>query len=118
MVKFRTGFRVKDLMVKKMEIKKEKLRTYKDRLAWQKAYSLCSQIYKATKVFPLSEQYGLTSQIKRSALSIPSNIAEGYARFSKNEYVRFLYIAYASTAELETQLLLAKDLEYVQSHVT
>ncbi|MCX5680939.1 MAG: four helix bundle protein [Candidatus Omnitrophica bacterium] len=97
--------------------KKEKLKTYKDLIAWQKAYSLCFKIYEMTKSFPVSEQYGLTSQIKRSALSIPSNIAEGYTRHGTQDYIRFLYIAYASLAELETQLLLAKDLKYFSPNV-
>ncbi len=94
--------------------KKTKLKTYKDLIAWQKAYQLCLRIYKVAKSFPSPEQYGLTSQIKRSALSIPSNIAEGYVRQGTQDYIRFLYIAYASLAELETQLLLAKDLGYIK----
>jgi len=92
---------------------KVKLRTYKDLFAWQKSYKLCLKIYAITKLFPRIEQYGLTSQIKRSALSIPSNIAEGYTRHSTPDYLRFLYIAYSSLAELETQLLLARDLKYI-----
>jgi len=96
-------------------IEKRKLKTYKDLIAWQKSYSLCLEIYRATKIFPQSEQYGLTAQMKRSALSVPSNIAEGYVRHGTRDYIRFLYIAYASLAELETQLLLAKDLGYIKS---
>ncbi len=95
---------------------KEKLKTYKDLISWQKSYSLCLSIYKKTQTFPKSEQYGLTSQLNRSALSVPSNIAEGYTRFGTSEYLRFLYIAYASLAELETQLFLAKDLNYLKQN--
>ena len=91
------------------------LQTYKDLIAWQKSYALCLKIFKVTRSFPRDEQYGLTSQLKRSALSIPSNIAEGYTRHQTLEYIRFLYIGYASLAELETQILLAKDLEYINA---
>jgi len=98
-------------------MEKKRLKTYKDLIAWQKSYNLCLKIYEAVKTFPRSDQYGLTDQIKRSALSIPSNIAEGYTRFSTQEYMRFLYIAYASLAELETQLLLARDLKYFTSNI-
>jgi four helix bundle protein len=95
---------------------KEKLKTYKDLISWQKSYNLCLFIHKKTQTFPKSEQYGLTSQLNRSALSVPSNIAEGYTRFGTSEYLRFLYIAYASLAELETQLFLAKDLNYLKQN--
>ena len=94
-----------------------KLRTYKDLIAWKKSYELCFKIHKISRCFPRSEQFGLTSQLKRSALSIPSNIAEGYTRHSTQDYIRFLYIAYSSLAELETQLLLAKDLGYIESDI-
>jgi len=93
---------------------KIKLKTFKDLIAWQKSYALCLHIYEITKHFPKTEQFGLTSQLKRSALSVPSNIAEGYTRHSTQDYLRFLYIAYSSLAELETQLLLAKDLTYIK----
>lgn len=94
-------------------IKENKLRTHKDLHAWQKSYDLCLAIHKQTRLFPPNEQYGLSSQIKRSALSVPSNIAEGYNRRTTQDYLRFLYIAYGSLAELETQLLLSKDLNYL-----
>ena len=93
--------------------KKIKLRTYKDLIAWQRAYQLCLLTYQTVRTFPRTEQFGLTSQLKRSALSIPSNIAEGYTRYSRPEYLRFLYISYASLAELETQLLIVKDLNFI-----
>ena len=71
-------------------------------------------VYKVTKSFPKDEIYGLTSQIRRSAVSIPSNIAEGYGRKTTLEYVRFLYIAYGSVCELETQVMILGDLCYVE----
>jgi four helix bundle protein len=88
------------------------LKSYKDLNVWQKAYSLCLGIYKLTGSFPGEEKYGLTSQIRRSAVSVPSNIAEGYGRKSTKEYLQLLYIAYGSVCELETQLLLSGDLGY------
>ncbi len=91
------------------------LKTHKELIAWQKAYNLCLKTFKSTEKFPRSEQFGLTSQLKRSALSIPSNIAEGYNRGSTSEYIRLLYISYASLAELETQLMIAHDLGYIQT---
>lgn len=90
------------------------LRNFKDLKVWQKSYQLCLDIYKTTKGFPKEERYGLTSQTRRAAVSIPSNIAEGYGRKTTPDYIRCLYIAYGSTCELETQLLLAGDLGYIQ----
>lgn len=72
------------------------------------------QIYKITKDFPKQETYGLTSQIRRAAVSVPSNIAEGYGRKTTPDYLRSLYIAYGSNCELETQILLSGDLEYLK----
>ena len=93
----------------------EMLKNYKDLLVWQKAYQLCLAVYKATKGYPNEERYGLTSQIRRAAVSVPSNIAEGYGRKTTLEYIRFLYIAYGSNCELETQLLLSGDLGYLEA---
>jgi four helix bundle protein len=90
------------------------LRNYKELKVWQKSYQLCLQIYKITKGFPKEEIYTLTSQIRRAAISVPSNIAEGYGRKSTPEYIRFLYIAYGSSCELETQILLSGDLSYIK----
>ena len=89
------------------------LKNYKELKVWQKAYQLCVEIYKITKNFPKEERYGLTSQIRRAAVSVPSNIAEGYGRKTTPEYIQALYIAYGSNCELETQLLLSGDLDYV-----
>jgi four helix bundle protein len=92
----------------------EMLKNYKELNVWQKSYKLCLHIYKITKCFPKDEMYGLTSQIRRSAVSIPSNIAEGYGRKTTLEYVRFFYIAYGSVCELETQTMISGDLGYVE----
>lgn len=86
------------------------LTSYKDLVVWQKSMELAKQVYFVTKRFPASELYGLTSQMRRSAVSIASNIAEGYCRKNLGEYVQFLCIARASLAELETQTILSKDL--------
>lgn len=86
------------------------LQSYRDLLAWQKSFELALAIFDLTKNFPKSELYGLISQMRRAAFAIPSNIAEGYTRQHRREYIQFLSIAYSSGAELETQLLLAKKL--------
>jgi four helix bundle protein len=93
------------------------LTNYKELKVWQRAYSLCLEIYKITKIFPKDEQYNLTSQIRRAAVSIPSNIAEGYGRKTTPDYIRSLYIAYGSICELETQIMLAGDLEYISGEI-
>jgi len=90
------------------------LKNYKELNVWQKSYQLCLEIYNITKGFPKDEQYGLTSQIRRAAVSLPSNIAEGYGRKTTPDYLRSLYIAYGSCCELETQILLAGDLGYIK----
>jgi four helix bundle protein len=81
-------------------------------VAWQKAYELALEVYRVTMTFPKEEVYGLVSQMRRAAVSIPSNIAEGYQRQSRKEYVQFLSIAYGSCGELETQILLSRDLGF------
>ena len=75
-------------------------------------------IYRITAKFPKQERYGLTSQLRRSAVSVPSNIAEGYGRKTTADYVRSLYIAYGSNCELETQILLSADLGYIENGVS
>ncbi|WP_396152929.1 four helix bundle protein [Flavobacterium sp.] len=75
---------------------------FKDLLIWQKAMNLVTDIYKFTRLFPKDEQFGLTSQIRRSSISIPSNIAEGYGRQGKNDYLKFLNIALSSLFEMQT----------------
>lgn len=89
------------------------LKTYKDLNVWQKAYQLCLDIYGITAAFPNEEKFAMTSQLRRAAVSIPSNIAEGYGRRTRADYIKFLYIAYGSTCELETQVLLTGDLGYM-----
>ena len=91
------------------------LKNYKELKVWQKSYQLWLDIYKVTKRFPKEEIYGLTSQMRRAGVSIPSNIAEGYGRKTTPEYIRSLYIAYGSNCELETQVLLSGDLDYIET---
>lgn len=88
--------------------------TYKELVVWKKSYSLVLLIYKITKI-PKEECYGLTSQIRRASISLPSNIAEGSKRATKKDFCQFLRVAQGSGAELETQLLLAQDLNYIEN---
>ena len=88
-------------------------KSYRDLIAWQKAIQLVTEIYKTTRQFPKEEIYGLTSQLRRAAVSIPSNIAEGQARLSKLEFKNFLSHARSSLVEVETQLLIACNLDYL-----
>jgi four helix bundle protein len=90
------------------------LKNYRELLVWQKAYRLCIAIYIVTKRFPKEEKFGLTSQVRRAAVSVPSNIAEGYGRKTTPEYIHALYVAYGSNCELETQILLSRDLGYIE----
>ena len=90
-----------------------KIKSYKDLLAYQKSYEVALLIYKVTSAFPSSEIYGLVSQMRRAAISVPSNISEGYRRGSQKEYIQFLKISLGSNAELETQLSLSRDLNYI-----
>ena len=89
---------------------------YKDLLVWQKSIQLVTDIYKLTKTFPSEEVYGLISQMQRAAVSIPSNIAEGNERNSKKEFAHFLCIARGSLSELETQVIIAEKLEYINKN--
>ncbi|MGC4038192.1 MAG: four helix bundle protein [Chitinophagaceae bacterium] len=89
------------------------VKTYRDLIVWQKAMQLVTDIYKSTKSFPSDELYGLTSQLRRCAVSIPSNIAEGYGRNSTGDYKRFLQIAAGSVFELQTQVEIALNLSYI-----
>ena len=89
------------------------LKGHRDLDAWKKSIDFVEYIYKKTKEFPKEEIYSLTSQIRRSVTSIPSNIAEGAARNSRKEFIQFLYIALGSAAELETQLVIAERLGYL-----
>jgi four helix bundle protein len=89
-----------------------KVENHKDLDVWKEAIELVLDIYEITKSFPKEEVYGLTSQIRRATVSIPSNIAEGAARSSKKEFLKFLYIALGSLSELETELIIAHRLGY------
>jgi four helix bundle protein len=88
-------------------------KSYKDLVAWQKAMDLAVAVYGVTRMFPKEEIYALTSQVRRAAVSVPSNIAEGQGRGSKTDFQRFTRIAIGSLQEVETQLLLGSRLEYV-----
>lgn len=88
---------------------------YENLKVWQLAMDLVVEVYELAKRFPREELYSLTDQIKRSAVSIPSNIAEGGSRHSNKEFVRFLYIALGSASELETQLLIVERIGYAQT---
>ena len=87
--------------------------SYRDLIVWQKAMALAVAIYEQTRTFPREEAYGLTSQLRRAAVSVPSNIAEGQGRTTTNDFLRFLGIAAGSLQEMETQLILAARLGYL-----
>ncbi len=91
---------------------------YRELIAWQKAMDLVVCVYELTKTFPDDERFGLVSQVRRAAVSIPSNIAEGQSRNSKGEFIQFLGIARGSTAEVTTQLLIAQRLGYLNNAAT
>jgi len=93
------------------------MQDYHNLKVWQIAHEITLSIYKATSSFPRSETFGLTSQLRRAAASIPENIAEGCGRGSDADFARFLHIAMGSTNELEYELLLAKDLSYITEDV-
>jgi len=90
-----------------------KVKTFRDLILWQKAHQLVLFIYRITKNFPNEEKFGLISQMRRAAVSIPSNIVEGHSRKSKKEFVNFLSYANGSLNELRYQVLLSKDLDYI-----
>ena len=89
------------------------LKNYKELKVWQRSYQLCLEIYRITKGFPEEEKYDLASQLRRAAVSVPSNISVGYGRKTTPEYIQFLYKAYGSICEMETQILLSGDLGYI-----
>jgi four helix bundle protein len=93
------------------------LRGYRDLRAWKQAMGLVTEIYRVTRTFPKEELYGLVSQLRRAAVSIPSNLAEGHGRNSRNEFRQFIGQARGSLSEVETQLEIAKNLGYVGSDV-
>ena len=89
------------------------MKTYRDLIVWQKSMALVTEIYRVSKSFPNHETYGLITQIRRCAVSIPSNMAEGYGRSSTKDYIRFLKIAAGSLCELQTQIEIALNLQYL-----
>lgn len=91
------------------------LRSFKDLAAWQKAMDLVESVYSLSRRFPSDERFGLTAQVRRAAISIPSNIAEGYARRGRADYVRFLDMARGSANEIETQLIAAARLGFLDN---
>ncbi len=91
------------------------MRDFRDLKVWEKAYALTLATYGATKVFPREERFGLTSQLRRAAVSIPANIAEGCGRSGEAELARFFQIAMGSASELECELMMARDLGYVNA---
>ena len=93
-----------------------KIKSYNDLDIWKRSIKLVEDIYRLTKSFPKEELYGLTSQMRRAAVSIPSNIAEGFTRFHNKEYKQFLYIALGSCSELSTQIIIASRLKYFDNN--
>ena len=91
------------------------LQSYKELVVWQKAMDLATLVYRLTESFPKREIYGLAAQLRRCGVSVPSNIAEGYGRSSRREYIQFLSIAQGSLKELETQAILARNLNYASA---
>lgn len=89
------------------------MKTYRELIVWQKSMVLVNEIYKVSRSFPNDENFGLTSQLRRSAVSVPSNVAEGYGRNSLNDYIRFLNISVGSLYEMKTQIEIAFNLKYV-----
>ncbi|OGX07150.1 MAG: hypothetical protein A2Z88_08745 [Omnitrophica WOR_2 bacterium GWA2_47_8] len=94
------------------------MKSYEELIVWQKGMDVVVLVYELTNLLPKSEIYGLTSQMRRASVSIPSNIAEGYTRKGRQEYLQFLRIAFGSGAELETQLKIAERLEFVSKQDT
>ena len=90
------------------------IKTFRDLIAWQKAKEMAKHVYRCTEAMPDAERFGLTMQMRRAAVSVPSNIAEGYARESLPDYIRHLRIARGSHAELQTQLVLAEELQFLK----
>src|SRR3954464_121356 len=95
-----------------------KAKSYKDLIVWQKGIEIAKLVYRVTARFPSEEKFGLVSQMRRAAVSIPSNIAEGQARHTTGEFIQFISHAKGSTAELETQLILSVELEFVVKEQT
>ena len=93
-------------------------KSYRDLDVWQRSMRLAKRVYQVTQKFPGDERFGLTNQLRRAAVSVPSNLAEGHARFGAAEFSRFTSITMGSVAEIETQILLSNDLSYITSEMT
>jgi four helix bundle protein len=91
-------------------VQRKKIESYQDLLVWQKSIDLVAEVYRIAGKLPLNEQYGLTSQLRRAAVSIPANIAEGFGRWHANDFVRFLLIANGSVKEVETHMFIGNKL--------
>lgn len=91
------------------------MKTYKDLLVWQKSIDLVVEMYRVTGLFPIEERFGLISQMRRAAVSVSSNIAEGYGRRNRRENAQFVNIAFGSATELETQIIISKKLHFAES---
>jgi len=100
------------------EKKKMTVGDFKELVVWQKSSDLVVEIYRLTKGFPKDELYGLISQLRRAAVSIPVNISEGYSRNCTNEFIQFLYIAFGSSSELETLVVLSNKLSFLSKQQT
>jgi four helix bundle protein len=94
----------------------QKIKTYRDLMVWQKSINIVTEIYRVAKHFPKQETFGLVLQIRKSSISIPSNIAEGYARYSNREFTRFLGIAIGPLSEMQTQLMISLNLAYISEN--
>jgi four helix bundle protein len=103
--------------VARIQNSESRIRSFRDLKVWQNAMNLVTQVYELSDKFPAKEQYTLTSQLRRAAISVPSNIAEGSSKRSLREYIRFLNIAHGSLAEIETQLEIAVRLNYISADV-
>jgi four helix bundle protein len=91
------------------------MKSHRDLEVWKRSVDLVSTVYQVTKAFPKEEIYGLTNQMRRSAVSIPSNISEGAARSHDKEFVQFLYVSLGSVSELETQIIISQNLKFLSS---
>lgn len=94
-----------------------KVKSFTDLVVWKKAHTFVLKVYKITKDFPREEKYGLVNQLRRAVVSISSNIAEGFSRRTSNDKSRFYYDSLASTAEVQNQLLISRDLSYIKADI-
>jgi four helix bundle protein len=98
-------------------MERKKIESYKDLVVWQKGIELVNELYSVTKGFPKEEMFGLTNQIRRATISVPSNIAEGWGRNSTKNYIQFIRISVGSLYEIETQLVIANNQNYITNQI-